>query len=528
MLSKRDGDGWFPNDRVIRSLFPTVFGADLPAELRLPAKLRGYIYIKGEASIQALVPSRPEEESAERIHMAVSTQAERLARLVDILPLLEKRTTASVLRASDRREALLRLAWSETAQHASLDEEAAEALIVATAAANAEVRTMTAVRRLLAEESLVAELAERRDRAVLRERPRTLDDALARSVGPLLEFLDDEVLATKHRVTRGGTVTLDELVGPGTPAAAKWAAVRSVDNTLWQFRASALGLSSTSPPGPAPIRVVDEPADIRVGGPAVAWLDTSIERRLGSVLRGERDVRRGLPCERELLTLEVDRASRPLGVENDAARAVLALGATVAPMIGERAKNTETIVGVEVPDTRVAAAIRSCFHQWMKKRQGDNRTATTPYVGTAVVEPTEYYISALWTRVHGHDVHGSADYDATTAHDLLTGAALTVTDRLDAAGRVRVVTTEDAGDLPGAEDTGTDAEIDFILVTEAIDRVRKAVDDPQVWADFWYDLQDADEPTESITAQWRAWTALADVSLDIELLHRWMRGHDPE
>ena len=63
-LSQRDGDGWFPSNRTIRSLFPTAFGTDLPSELALPAKLRGYVHIRGDKTIDKLEPQMKEAFAA--------------------------------------------------------------------------------------------------------------------------------------------------------------------------------------------------------------------------------------------------------------------------------------------------------------------------------------------------------------------------------------------------------------------------------------------------------------------------------
>ncbi|MXP20196.1 hypothetical protein GIY30_02270 [Gordonia sp. HNM0687] len=514
-LSQRDGDGWFPSNRTIRSLFPTAFGADIADDLMLPAKLRGYVHIRGDKTIEKLDQSRTAEENAERIRQAVGAQTERLVRLAEMLPTLETSSSGQVLGVADKREALLKLAWEESRYLAPLDHETASEIVAATTAA----RNIATVRNYLTDAIVVEDLTRRRDReSAPRPKPTTFDRDMRRYESTAIGFLDDTALDTKHRALRDGTATTDELVGPGTSSTAKWEAVRAIDASLWEWRTAALGLASTSPPSPAPILIADEPQAVRSAGPATPWLDTSVERRLASVLRGERSTRTRLPPERDLLDLEVDRSCRPLGVDSHAARCVMALGATVVPMIGARDEKPTAIAGQEVADTLVANRVRTCFAKWKEQREKSSGSATTPYVGDAAEDPSSYYMSTLWKRIHGHDVRGIADYDAAAAHDLLTGTARTVTNRIDA--RVYAPTT---GSGPSSA-----PESSYRDLAESVELVQEAVDDAVAWQTFWRTARQQRPPSPELLWQWETWTSLADTTLELRDVFAWMDSHEPE
>ncbi|MFT4126856.1 MAG: hypothetical protein QM662_11570 [Gordonia sp. (in: high G+C Gram-positive bacteria)] len=502
VLSTRSGTGWFPTARVVRSLFPTVFGSDIPAELALPARLRSRRHITSGKSIAVLDLSRTEDEHVAAIRAAVAHQAPRLERTARAIRALEDAATGAGMGVTDKREALLKLAWTESAAAAPLADDAVRQVITRYGTAP----YVDGLRRLLdSRPGLRNELAQlRADHPVPAKPPKDVDRYLVRAYPILCAFLDDPCLGSPARLRAADpTDPVDAETGR------RWDAVYELDPGYWEWRTEAMGLSTASPPPPAPIRIADEPR--RPDGTRPLWLDSSIERRLISVLRYPHEQRARLPDEEQLLRAEVQRSCQQLGVRSHAARLLLVLGAVVFTMLDDRAPGEVVRVGgIALPDTALAAGVRTHVAKWRRARETTARSARTPNAVTTHVDPSGRYLPELCKRVHGHDVLGVADYTATQAYDLLSGIARTVTERIDA-----MPTTP----LPSAPDVSA---ADELRMSVAEVTAIRAVAGAALGELVTRALPDRSAITEQDRANWQAWTTAAGSSLTLDAFLDWL------
>lgn len=524
-LSSRDGEWWFPSKRTATNLFPTVFSADIDAEFALPGKLYKYRYIRTHSKVHDLDPTYPEEQQIARIRAAVDRQSGRLAAAAVWLPALEKASTGEQIGVVDKRGALLRLAWQQSSSDpaVSVDGEAHLAEVIAGIAATPYAGRM---RRLLYADAAFLETLEAEGRRCRRphKKPKDLARRIRRAYPVIRAFLDDEHLDHRNRPADGTAV-------PQTT----WTAVTELDTGLWEWSTTSLGLSSTSPPAPAPLRrseeVPEDPGTGRVASIESRRLDWSVERRLELVLSGDRAQRVDLPDEEALLIAEVRRAAAPLGIESPHGRALLAAGATLTMMIadGKSVAGDEEDDSTASPadDTRVAQAVRTHFQKWRELADKRAKKAGLPSIASTLVQdPSRYYASTLWVRIHGHDVHGRADYDAVTARDLLTGVARSVTDRLD--GRSSVTTGRPTStperDLSADEDN-------TVLIAQAAELACEKAG-PGEWEAVCRVIMTADTATDGEIAHareiWDRLCVAAGVKLIFDEFVAWFELHRPE
>ena len=494
-LTQRGGG---PSRNVVRVLFPTVFGDARPPGLRLEARLRSQKTVFTEMVV--------DDVDVQAIERAV-----RLARpaLVATAALFGELKTEARMRelSSDRVDAhLLRRAHEWVA-----DGTVPEAAMI---------------------DTLMSELGDRpspeRLRAVLDASPQFVVDLEEELVGrwassptsgderpdvtPYLDFLDDEGLDARSP---------DEL------SRQRWDEALGCEAETWQSRTAALGLSDTSPPARPAVRAASTEDQVRPHEWHPRWLDVSIEERVASALKREVTQRSRLPEMRELMTEEVRRASSPLGLAEHDSRTVLALGAVAAMHAGLPEEDEQSygarVIGAGRASVRAADRVRNRFRFWRREQEEKRGVAGFPKVWSGILaDPTTFYLSYLWLRIHHDELYGRPTYTAETARRAVVTIADTVTDRLTTLPASRPRTAGKGDDDPD------DATVEIhrgraVALYFEVDRIRAGVDSDEFERFF------ASVGTDPVAerARWNEWTAAADSGLALDDVLDWLDDSSP-
>jgi hypothetical protein len=312
-----------------------------------------------------------------------------------------------------------------------------------------------------------------------------------------------------------------------------WEAVKNVPLGPWPFWALRVHLVGRLPIGKPPLRITKVTPEHHF----VSWLDSAIEARLASALRDERTKRAGLPALQVLVADEIARACSPLGVATEESRALLVLAEMLTQQVSvvrsdesdARTRNAMLAVGsddVRLESSRAADHVRAHLDRWRAEQEQARGRAGIPHVwASALADPTPYFVSYLWTRVHNGEIYGVGGRHAQDAYDLLTGIGHTLTDRLKslpvAAARMFLVADDELLD-----DDAVDSQSAHHLMLDQVELVRDAIPDDE-WSDFWALVYRGHVPADA-EATWRAWADAAGADLGWGDLESWLEEIRPE
>lgn len=515
----------FPSRRTARVVFATVFtdGAygmeafhdprsELVAKLRSPKTYSTHLQVT--------------EAEVERIGEVVQAQTERLLRTCRFYQVLDR--VAEHVMSRDRSEALLGLAVKLTYQFEALSDAQASA-----AADSLNVLGPETLKEYLAEPAnanVHSEALAQRWAVTADQRRYLADDKSA-------DVIRDRSAFWRFLGVRQKSDPMDTESWSFSSPRDWWDEIKNAHLGPWPPWARVVHLTSQLPIQAPPLRNEAESSEFHF----VSWLDSSIESRLVSALRADRSRRVGLPSVHQLVDGEVDRACMALGLVEAESRVLLVLGemltqqVSVDPDAGSTSQfpaagNTSTRDEFESTTTRAADHVRRHLKRWRAEQEVAKGMSGIPHVwASALADPTPYFVSYLWTRVHNAEILGGGSRSADEAYDLLTGIGHTLTDRLkslptDAFGYFagwddrdrenRDLVGQDLEQGAADNDSATDSEtVKFQLLEDLMVQVRDGVVNVQEWESFWRSVFSGQIPGDA-ESTWEGWAAGAGVDVE--------------